>query len=243
MGSQYKVAVEEYLARKGIIPDPNGALREDLDEDNEMGLDYLAYAIANYHTLPGIEENVRALAQICESDFDKEREYNNRLTEFMGLWFVSEVLQERIVALEAHSPHRPAGSKKTCDLKSESAGVATYYEVKDFSSEILTQVEVDEGVTAFSPGHPHKINRWIEGYVKNCVQKGANFLLCWAPSWHVRGRPKLTADWVKRIYPNFSALGGSRFSVTHGMSLPLTFRGVFVMRRDEHLFMEFRPTS
>jgi hypothetical protein len=243
MGSQSKQIVHDYLLQKGITPNPAGALYEDLIEDNEAGLEYLAYAITNYRLLRGVEANISALASIPVTDFDKEREYDNRLTEFMGLWFVSDILKQRIVALEAQSPHRAAGSNKTCDLQSDAEVGAIFYEVKDFSSEILTQQQVDEGITTFNPGLPHKIKPWIEGYVQNCVQKGANYLVCRVPAWHVRKRPKLTADWVKRIYPNFSPIGAHSFSVAHGLTLPASFRGVYVIRRDEHLFMGYGGTA
>ena len=238
MKSRHKTLVEDYLDAHSIVP-VAGALQEDLDEDNESGLDLLAYAIENYASLPGVRQNIKAVASLAVNDFDGEREYNNRLTEFFALWFVSEVLKEPITALEATSPNRPSGSNKTCDLQSKSLSGANFYEVKDFSSEFLTQVPVYEGVTSFTPGLPWKIKPWIEGYVQNCVEKGANYLICRVPVWHVRKRPKLSEEWVKRIYSSYTNIPGNRFKVGHGLTLPSFFRGVYVIRRDEHLFMEF----
>lgn len=239
MTSIAKAIVEDFLRRNNIAPNPKGALYADLTEDNEYGLEYLAFAITNYSAIPLVGDNIKAFAELGVSDFDKERQYNNRLTEFLGLWFVADVLKEKVVALEGISPHRPHGSKKTCDVQSIAGGEEKFYEVKDFSSEILTQVDVGEGITVFNPGLPNKIKPWIEKYVQNCVEKGANYLICRVPAWHVRMRPKLTAKWVQRIYPAFNAISGHGFEVVHGLSLPETFRGVYVVRRDEYLFMKF----
>lgn len=235
--SSFKTTVEKFLKANGIVP-VLGPLREDLDEDNEFGLEYIAYAIRGYPALPGLLPGVKALATVEDGGFENERIYENKLTEFMGIWFVSEVLKEKVVRLESPSPHRKGG-KKTCDLETATTAGACFYEVKDFSSEILTQVTVDVGVTSFTPGLPFKIKPWIEGYVQNCIEKGANYLVCSVPAWHVRGRPKLREDWVKRIYAKYQVLSPSRFRVDHGLSVPGTFKGVYVIRRDEHLLMEF----
>lgn len=76
-------------------------------------------------------------------------------------------------------------------------------------------------------------------YVANCIEKGANFLICRLPAWHSKGRPKLSEQWVRPIYPDFTPVGRHSFKVEHGLTTPPWFTGVFVMRRDEQIFFKF----
>jgi hypothetical protein len=135
MSSPFQTTIEDYPKKHHMSP-VAGALQEDLDEDYVQRLDFLAYAIQNYGSLPGLTQNVKAVALLPVNNFDEEKEYNNRLTDFFALWFVSHVLQQRITALEAESPHRSPGSNKRCGLQMGSAASGDFYEVKDFPARL-----------------------------------------------------------------------------------------------------------
>lgn len=237
MSSTFKATVETFLSANGIVP-VTGLLRKDLDEDNERGLDYIAYAITHYQDLCGVSLGVKLLAAVGDGSSENERIRDNKLTEFMGMWFVSEVLKEKVVRLEAPSSHRMR-DKKTCDLETATEAGPCFYEVKDLSSEISSQLTVNVDVTCFTPALPKKITRWIKRQVHKCIEKGANYLVCRLPAWHVNGWPKLREDWVKRIFPKFDVLSPNRFRVVHGLAVPSTFKGIYVIGRDGHLLMEF----
>jgi hypothetical protein len=214
-------------------------LDEDLKGANDMALEFISYAITCYPTLPGIVDKVKVLARVRNCGPDDERIYQNTLTEFMALRFVAQVLNERIVGLESSSPN--GNGAKKCDLESERAGARHFYEVKDLSSEVLSQKPAPNhpAFTLFDPALPPKLTKWIEHRIGDCMAKGANYLVCRAPAWHVRNWPKLTADWVTALYPKFTQTGRTTFRVVNGVVKQPFFKGVYLLRRDEHLLMEF----
>lgn len=239
MTSSHKAVVERFLRTSGVMPVVGGRLEADLMHPNDMALALISYGISCFPGLPGIVDKVKALACVRNGSAHDERIYQNTLTEFMALRFVSEVLNERIVGLESASPNG-RGAKK-CDLECEAGGARRFYEVKDLSSEILSQEAVPNhpGFTFFDPALPPKIRNWIEARIGDCLAKGANYLVCRAPAWHVRNWPKLTADWVRELYPQFAQIGQASFRVQHGVAIRPFFKGVYLLRRDEHLLLEF----
>jgi hypothetical protein len=236
-----KAIVEQWLNTNRIAP--KGFLLKDLEDGNNNVLDLIAFAVTEYSNLLGLRRIVREFGQLEQETNETERVCENLLTELLAIRFVTNVLKERVVGLEALSPHRI--DAKRCDIETiRAANVTAFYDVKDLSSEILGQKPDDKfpGLATFDPVRPDKIRPWLKDRVDSCIAKGANYLIASLPVWHVKSRAgagKLREDWVKPIYPDYLVLSPNRFRVVQNNAVPAFFKGVYVIRFDEHLLLEF----
>lgn len=240
MSSSHKAVVEGFLRTSGVVPVVGGSLEGDLNDANDMALEYISYAIKCYPGLPGILGKVKALARVRNGSADDERIYQNTLTELMALRFVSAVLNERIVGLESSSPNGK-GAKK-CDLESEHSRGRRFYEVKDLSSEVLTRKPIAGHVDLwwFDPANVDDVRIWVGRRVRECIEKGANFLMFRPPVGPVRDWPRPLHKWVTDLYPKFFPIHGDSFRVAgHGIATQPFFQGIYLLRNGEHVLMEF----
>ena len=236
-----KAIVEQWLNTNKITP--KGFLLKDLADGNNNVLDLIAFAVTQYPGLTGLKAIVRQFGELEEETNETERVCENLLTELLAIRFVTNVLKERVVRLEALSPHRIDGRR--CDIETIAAGnAAAFYDVKDLSIEILGQKPDKQfpGLATFEPVRPDRIRPWLKDRVDSCIAKGANYLIASLPVWHVKFKPgagKLREDWVKPIYPDYSVLGPNNFKVVQRNTVPVFFKGVYVIRFNEHLLLEF----
>lgn len=234
----------DFLNANGITP--QGALLEDLRE-HEQGLESIAYCINHFAAMPALRENIAELAALPNHGVDDERRYDNLLLEFSGARFVHERMGYNVVSIESssrsvHSPNRTGN--KSCDIEAEKGGVTHFFDVKEMSSEIQSQIPDPTflGLSSFNVYTPDQWRVWLERMACKCVEKGANFTICLGTIWNAgrKNRKGLHEGWVKEIFEtDYTALGNDEYQITHSLALPPFFKGIYVIRPDEFLLLRF----
>lgn len=130
---------------------------------------------------------------------------------------------------------------KSCDILARNRTNDLYFEVKDFSKEILTQEKNEKfSLIEFTPAIPTEKSKWIEKMVRKAVGKGAYFLICRIPVWSSVRIPGFGSKWLKRIFNNSKKVGKKEYLVKTKLVIPDFFKGVYLIKNRRYLLLRFQ---
>ena len=114
-----------------------------------------------------------------------------------------------------------------------------YFEVKDLSSEVLSEHPhgADPSLTSLTPKLPSEKRIWIIRKTNEAINKGANYLICRIPVWSSPGRPGLGVRWLCQLFPIEKRLGQREFKIRFKRSLPDFFNGIYLIKNIRHILI------
>jgi len=239
-----KRIVEEYFRKESLRLAQDTHLAHDLERDNWRALRFLAYAIQNLPSLQSIKKKLVELASIVRGGNQSESSYHNCLAEFHAIWFVSYRLGLEVTALECRSASIRSPNRRgnhSCDLLARRRSTDIYFEVKDLSSETLSQYEdqrVADGAVFFEPSSPDAIRKWIHKMLRESFKKGSDYLICRVPVWSSLGVPGFGERWVRTIFRDVKKLSASDYVVGVRVNVPSFFKGVYFISNRRHLLLK-----
>jgi hypothetical protein len=135
---QSKSALLDYLVANKI--QPKGHFKDDLEEDEILAWRFPAYAITKCPHNKKLLGKIKTLAiERGTTANDKERNYQNQLVEFHALYVLTALMGYEFIGWDIKSNRSPMNSNKDCDIHCIKNGIKYFVEVKDCSSEIMTQ--------------------------------------------------------------------------------------------------------
>jgi len=240
-----KQIIEEYAQKIGLVFDSNAYLAEDCKCGNWLALRFPAYAIQNLPHMQNLKECFLELADITKDGNDSRSRYYNQLTEFHAVWFVSCILKLNVVAMEHRiCPIRSPNCQNdcSCDILAKTKRRHFYFEVKDLSSETLSEYEdnsISQDCVFFDPSLPSpRQHQWINRMLWKSVRKGANYLICRIPVWSPCGVRGFGTRWLHEIFGNVQRLGCREYALPAKSKVPAFFKGVYLIHNRRYLFLK-----
>lgn len=239
-----KQIIKDYAQEISLPIHRNTYLAKDLQSNNWLELRFPAYAIQYLPNLRNLKECFTELANIQKENNESESRYNNLIAEFHAVWFISHTLRFNVITIEHKScpilsPNRKGD--RSCDILAQTNRTNLYFEVKDLSSETLTQSEGSldsDGLVYFNPSLPsRRQGDWINKMLRKSFCKGANYLICRIPVWSSYHVPGFGIRWVNKIFGNARKLSNREYVITIQLNVPNFFKGVYLMHNRRHLFM------
>lgn len=222
----------------------NGLLASTFDDEN---FDFVVQIVSHAVNLaragtPGAHDLIAGLAQSDDTNLESARYFENLLTEAFAAWFLETHQEARIAAIESkshvlRSPHaRNPG--KSCDLMAEMRGKIAYFEVKDCSIDFLPSRTT--GSRGYTPASDKAKRRWLEKQVRECLNKGANYLLARLPVWESSSCAGLDA--IRQVLCEHRMIQTNHARINVPFSVPDWFRGIFLIKRNGHVFVSVTET-
>jgi len=240
-----KQIIEGYAQEIGLALDSNTYLAEDCECGNWRALRFPAYAIQHLRHLQNLKQCFLELANITRDSNESESRYYNQLTEFHAVWFASYTLKLNVVAMEhKSSPIRSPNCQNdcSCDILAKAKRSDVYFEVKDLSSETLTQHEDDsisQDVVFFDPSLPsRRQHKWVNKMLRKSFIKGANYLICRIPVWSPFGDRGFGTRWLHEIFGNVQQLSYREYILSTKSKVPDFFKGVYLIHNRRYLFLK-----
>ncbi|HBJ82872.1 MAG TPA: hypothetical protein DDZ88_03150 [Verrucomicrobiales bacterium] len=193
--------------------------------------------------IPGAFELVHGLAQADDSNLELDRSFENSLTEAFAVWFLETRQGAKIKAVEARSlpvrsPHA-RNPNKSCDLMAEMNSHDIYFEVKDCSLDFGPSRTT--GRRGYTPASDKDTRKWLEKQIKECFNKGANYLIARLPVWESSSCSGLDA--IRQVLCEHEVVSQDCASVEMPFQIPAWFKGVFLIKRYGHVFVSVTQKS
>lgn len=251
MKANHKTIVENYLRANEIHA--LGYLAKSLSRNHEWELHFISFAIQRCRHLDNIKDKIAELATLSVTDlrsptnYNSETYYHNLRAEFICLWFVGQVLGLNIVEIESKQ-HEVLSSNRTrhksCDIRVSVSSDDLYFDVKDYSGEILSLGQPDQlGGREFEPADPERLKKWIEAQLGTFKKKGVNFGILIVPSMGIPDVPVLSETWLSYIFPEVENIGPKCFRVGTRKYVPKFLQGIYLLYELDHLLLHLSHIS
>jgi hypothetical protein len=229
--------IKSFYSENGVLI--KNKLESSLDNgDGDFTIEIISFIVDLADAgVPGARSLLSSLAKCTDGNIASEREYENLLTEAFAAWFLERKQGAKIQAIEArdfplHSPHA-RNLEKSCDLHIELGGALCYCEVKDccldFENSRVT------GRRGYAVTSDKKKRKWLENRIKDCLKKGASYLIARAPIWESSSRSGLDA--FTQILCEHTMDSPLRARIQVAFKVPAWFQGIFLIKRIGHLFV------
>lgn len=181
--------------------------------------------------IPGAKELIESLAQCHDSNLESERLFENTLTEAFACMFLEQSCAMKIQAIEnrrhpLRSPHA-RNSNKSCDILATQGKDHLYFEVKDCSIEF--NVSRIAGLRGFTPASDIEKRVWLEKRIKDCFDKGANYLIARLPVWESSSRSGIEA--VRDVLHEYELESDSQARIQVQFAVPEWFKGIYLIKK------------
>ncbi len=194
-------------------------------------LDYIVDLAQN--GVHGAHELILTIASADGASMEAKRIYLNSLTECFGAWFLTMNLKAEIVRLESRSqPIRSPHARKlnkSCDALVCIDGQKIYVETKDFSVDF--ERDFQSGAQGYSPATNQSKRLWIEGKIKNSLNKGANILIARLSTWKPVGSSAPAEDFLVELLGQHNRLSVNHAEINVGFVVPKWFHAVYLIKR------------
>jgi hypothetical protein len=153
-----------------------------------FALKYPVFAVKHFSSDPLL---VNKLTLLCQKrgkdDKDVKRHYQNQLMEFVALYDYVALMGYQFYGWDKPSGKSGVAPEKNCDLALLKDGQKFFAEVKNLSSEILSEFEESQypGWASFDP--KYELEKWLKTMLGKAEKKGSDFLVCGTPRWRLRG--------------------------------------------------------
>ena len=138
-----KVIFMRYLSEQNISV--QGHFKDIIDDDEKTAWRYPAYAAEKFGKNKKTLEKIRILAaDRGNSKNDVERNFNNQLEEFKGLYCMCHVLGYDFIDWDRPCEKAGVSADKNCDFALMKDGNTYYADVKDCSGGVMSQKGLDE---------------------------------------------------------------------------------------------------
>jgi hypothetical protein len=216
-------------------------ISEDI-RDNNPSIEFVENLVALAASgVSGAKDLAAEIVTLDRSAPHSESRYPNLLTECLALRFAQQALGVTICAVESkQSPIRAPrawNKAKSCDFTATIKGQDVYFEVKDFTADLLAAQRTTITNPFYTPARDAEKREWLETKIRDALAKGANYLIARMSTWQRVGSADPIENALKEIVRPYTDISPNEVRISLSKPAPSWFQGAFLIRRTGHLLV------